>query len=1082
MADGLPFEISSSKLRVKFQEDASEVFVIKEIENLVDGTKISFPDRDDLFEFISRDGATLADTFATHHPKDSTTDDTAVIETATTDYLITEKAYFQGIGRPNLGSRTRVRKHFTYTIDGDTLLVDFVAEILDDQPDRLRCYLALAWVSATPNDSIFWVAPLVLHVLEFTADEYFIATNGGLVTRDPKTDIATIASNFLQSSAFEPETLTGDLSQLEQMHPGHLSVAASAYGDRGATRAVIYLHDDMRFAHKRIIDSYDGVDQFVLKHQQLAGSPSQKGNNFENQTGQGDKVHKLFVTYCRLFKKTGDVMGEEIGLDWRRWVLSAGETNRDLDKELFPEEFWLKGKPRDRTDMALMRRAPIFLRFTNEDAAGATGVTDDLPNEMTELFAMPVTQFLPRYVPEINEFQFQVDGDGHPAPLKDAVEDLFNLRFDDARRNQAQVLFLLKMMTIGQIFPRRPSMWDAGDADPVLGSWHNDGFENVAGTATARRRNHFEEWNDINDPPAYRSVATWLKTTSTVSANNFDGTWTRVLVASGFDSDHFKFFTKYALDIHAAHDEHLGWVRIENSGGDRYYAIERQQQSLFDAGTISIAGDVAADIDDADPITLFWTHSDDFIPGYSVDTDLDNLKTTSICPFHFDFTDDELTPTGPYFRLKERLKTQYGQTDAATEAATGIVFLGNRDHLTCSAERHSVLGSTFIHWGPEHDLIKLWRKVLRGIRKDMVAQHGHWFALDEFGPDAYLLGESDGSTRTFVRNDIGSADGSWGYSPFFVTALGDFARSGTYAAGHHGTTAGVAGIAAVENGAIGPTLRQAIVADWLLCRKTLSLFLSADATTSLIGTLPSGKTGRTPFVDASFGRDNLTSISALMSRMIQFQTTFDYANFEGKGARSLQRIGTATVPLTPENGAVEDHNVGITELGRVRAQVVHAVIVDPANPRRLIAVFVNDAKTATADAYRFKPSFYDDTLPGTLGGYRMTQYTFSPTGVVTKDLGQRADDFAFTVSLTGCGLVAVVFDFSSALQFIYHYDGDAETKVPIPSDQDRVRVADIHGGPGERITIGFETDLPDEDFAISAIELRWRALGKSEER
>ncbi len=68
------------------------------------------------------------------------------------------------------------------------------------------------------------------------------------------------------------------------------------------------------------------------------------------------------------------------------------------------------------------------------------------------------------------------------------------------------------------------------------------------------------------------------------------------------------------------------------------------------------------------------------------------------------------------------------------------------------------------------------------------------------------------------------------------------------------------------------------------------------------------------------------------------------------------------------------------------------------------------------------------------------------------------------------------------VQFIYHYDGDAETKVPIPSDQDRVRVADIHGGPGERITIGFETDLPDEDFAISAIELRWRALGKSEER
>ena len=97
-----------------------------------------------------------------------------------------------------------------------------------------------------------------------------------------------------------------------------------------------------------------------------------------------------------------------------------------------------------------------------------------------------------------------------------------------------------------------------------------------------------------------------------------------------------------------------------------------------------------------------------------------------------------------------------------------------------------------------------------------------------------------------------------------------------------------------------------------------------------------------------------------------------------------------------------------------------------------------------------------------------------------EDLGFfTAEHNTLPLSLGPAEVEAYTFDFGAGLLFRYGYDDEPLRDVPIPSDQTRVRVEDIHGA-GTKLMVGFKDDLPDQDFKIASMDLRVFRQGQSE--
>jgi hypothetical protein len=389
---------------------------------------------------------------------------------------------------------------------------------------------------------------------------------------------------------------------------------------------------------------------------------------------------------------------------------------------------------------------------------------------------------------------------------------------------------------------------------------------------------------------------------------------------------------------------------------------------------------------------------------------------------------------------------------------------------------------------------------MASLRSRAIADYQGNFPLDtglllyhDVGPADWLIGRTDGSSTGPYVNDLSTAAGSWGHSSFWETALGDWMKAGyqegSAGSGHLTQLAGPAVHSTLETSndrtaAFGQA-RQAIVADWI-ARKSITLGHGFAVAGGVMGPRSDGRNGYTIFSEPFWGLDTdtqlaTTGIAHLVGRILQFQDLFSYPNFRARRMRSLALNSTPalTIPQVVNYGRSFDGLLGITEDGVLRPNVLHTVYQDHLNPRRMIAVFINDWKARVGDTFQFNPAWYTEFLPATAGWYKMTKYVFTAYGYTTEDLGHALNSTVLPMSMDGSEVWAITFDFESGLVFDYRYDdASGYTSVPLPTTQERYRIEDIQGD-GERFQFGFRSDLPDEEIEITSMMMRVIPLGRS---
>lgn len=1015
--------------------------LLRSIENLDDATKITFANGP-LFRVIARDS--VSGELLTCEPSPLSQVPWAVAgdpEDITGD---------PGFGAPdNLGARTGVTQLFNFGPfpDGRYLLVRWVVAILAGHNLRVRFSTFCFW-----NDSsswaILWQSPTLLQMDPLPRDHYLIGVNGGVATRNPRSDLFGDgdAFQFAASSRFEPELNVTHVDRMEAAYPGQVGLELSAYGTRTTGETVI-VHGDLSGRASRFRDYFDQTS--ILLDQQVLAQEALVANNNGQQLALVSQTTLEAHRYVRVFKAVGEVLGEEAGIEWRRWLLSSVE-----GKALLPS------RARDRADMARYTRFPLWLQFGNEDTERETEATRDVADEYRDLISSPWSTALPRHCPAVLDPREQDSSGKRLANVGDVLPNLFDVENDSPKGDYTTALRTEKLLfTTSSITPRRPAPYDG------LNLW-----DNFNGAAAKMDPLRVQDSFEAALGGAYRTTDEWLRNVSQVAAVFFDGTYTWIRTIASFDKTHFARQTTYAKGGHAAHPQHLGFLAFIHLGTPYLYPIEAVNQAQFNLNYVAVAGNVTGSIGILDVITLYWT-SGHYLPG--ADRLLTNLieqaAATSLCSYADDYGSAVPSPAmGPFFLLGQKIESKFSEFGGADSGA-GLVLARAQENPVCWQDSHT----TYAHVSGGNHQIAGWRRVLAALRAKLAASNGgQWMQFDDGGPIDLLLGQLDGSSSTFRKLALTTSPGSWGMSPLFVTALGDFARTGFYENGGHGHC---------DKSSLGNDFaREALLADWMHGRKLVTLGHVAA---------PAGETGRrrdgevaySPLNDSLHGIGDLTSVSSLIARLLQVQATFEHGNFHGQRMRSLERLSSGSDTSAIADAQFEGHDLGSHETGVTRPYLMHCVFADPARRRRLIAVIANPSAATRGDSFAFRPEWYRQLIPGRAGAYKVTKYAFSPTVVAPTVIGFGAGSFEITEKLAPGELVAYVFEFVSGLRFQFRFDDNSFEELDVAYQQTRARVGPITG-QGARFQYAFANDQPDEDVKIASMDMRVFLLGQSENK
>lgn len=1090
MAVGDTHKINNGTLEVTLTEDATYGVVLTSIENLLDGVTQSFVAAS-LFEVVLRK-VQVTDSYYTLDASNKTSvvihgEEYSGDPISPGNLLVGETVDAAELDRgfqPLRGLRRFFHADFHYiNINGttDDATVHVYVNLLDDQPDRVLFSLILDQTqntgSRTMSDyAFFWAAPAILTMTPYTSDHYLNGMNGGLATRNPRTDLVgngttyrfnvgkkagTQADELYPAVGFEPEAKASQYAdRMELMYPTWMSMALSAYGNRATAGQTVYMHDELRFRGRKVTDWYDGTN-IILHHAVLVENPLVVANDW------GDDVQWRADTYVAVFKRTGDVLGEDVGLHYQKWATSSPE-----GRAILPD------KAKDRGDMGLdIQGSPIFRPYFTGDDEYETGVTELIAAEFR--LAFPALADIASHPLHRNNYDLLYEYNNNssgtlPGNVGNTNADLFALAMDAGKKTYAEELLAdYGLWTYGAIVCRRPTPFDG------------QGFFVTDGMSAGRVRNHHEALD-----ASYKSVDDWLKVTRTIAAVSFSGGFTKITLSAGaLDSSIWNFVNVYTgttggID-HSTHPNHLGWCQKDDASWA--FPIEKQSQANFTANPpiIWVAGDRtggANPVTVGETINLHFTQPQ-YLPGYDVNGDgqVYGNATTSMCSWADEIGNLAATTGGWATRYIEEFISEN------VPYLHGVIHVLPRLNQICFHSHNGEVPAS-------SNQINGWRRVLAQLRSEVFSQTPTvdgvvmdcWMfqIYEEDGPYDWLIGRVDGHTRVCRRLDLTTTRGSWGQSPLFQTVWGRWYRFGGHLANREGHITNYLGSDVYEQFFIEESeavkYREAMTGDFMVGRlPSFGIYPELDGT---LGTRPDGVPAYTPFYHATAGMTVEGSYANLFARLVQFELNFAMVNVNGQRVRSLQRTSTGVATSTFLNDiAAHDawHAIGSDELGTSRAPLFHNVMRDHRNPRKFIAIFANDHVARRASTYLFDPALYQDQLPMGGDGYTVTAYTCNHDGVVEGDRIRAVGQRRFAISLEASEVKVLVFDFSSGLKFTYAYGDEELREVDIPSDQVLVRVEDIHGS-GPKLIVGVRDELPDDDWKIASIDMRIFPTGKSE--
>lgn len=1076
MAVGDTHRLENDTIRVIFTEHATYGVVLTSIENLVDGAVQEFVAQS-LFRCITRK-VQVADSFTTFEADDATT---TIVDGIGRLEVGEGNSGVNTVGEsPILGARNYFAARFFFdniASTTDDFALRFSAQLLDDAPERVLFAIIFDQTRETGSNTMvgnafFWCAPILLAIEPYDSDQYLNGMNAGLTTKSPQTDLVGNGSTYRFNTGsatsigpgalypavgFEPEAQpTQFTDRMEIMYPQWMSSAMAAYGSQEIGEPIVYVHDNLHFHPRRVRDWYDGTN-IVIEHEALIPNGITAGN------GWGDVPQWRADTYVAVFKRNGDVMGEEVGHHYRRWSQSSPEA-----LEVMPP------KAKDCPKMApIIQESPIYRPYFPDDDEYETGITEEIAEEFRMAFpALADVDAHPLY--RVNYdllYEYNNDSSGTlPGNVGNTSSDLFSLSGDAGKLSYAEEL------------DAEYGLWTwAGIVSRAATPHDGRGFFASDGMSAARVRNHHDALNG-----SLPTVDDFLKYTKTVAAVSFSGGFTKITMSAGaFDPILWNIFSNYAHTTagidHSGHISHLGYL----AKNDVSYAfpIEKQSQANFIANPpiLWVAGNRTATILVGDSLNIFFSQPQ-YVPGYRVGVGFP--FPTNLCCMADEIGNEGATSGGWATRYIDDL------INYAIPALRGLQHVGTRSNMICWHNHGGEIP------GSNQQLLA-WRRTLREWKNQLWALTptldgevvDPWVnqIWDEDGPYDWLLGVIDGHTRVSRRLDLTTIPGSWGQSPFFQVAWGDRYRFGGHFADREGHITNYLGPTIYEEFFIEPTesskYREAMVADFTHGRlPSFGVYPAADGQ---LGVRPDGQPAYTPFFHATHGMTVEGTYAQMFARLTQASLFFEMAHVRGLRVRSLRRKTTTLVDcnfLLDVAGHGSWHAIGADENGRQRAPLMHMVMRDHLNPRRLIAYFINDYPSSTrASAYEFDPALYQDVIPLGGEGYRVTRYRAEHDEVVEVESKWKIGKHQFPVSLDPSGVEMYVFDFSSGLRFVYAYDDEELREVAMPIDQKRHRIEDIHGA-GELCIWGFKNELPDQDIAIAKVFLRIFAQGRSETR
>ncbi len=1121
MADvGAIHILEDAQIKATFTEDAVFGLVLTSIEDLVKKTTLS-PVAAPLFRVILRDFSE-AGVFTTLTPTVSGFVQSASISR---EDDVTIPTFGPADG---LGSRSVITWEGKFSSVGgstDDIKVAWTVSLLASQPGILLFDAAYGWDTvAGTNLCVFWVGPALLSLPVFTTDQYLVALRSGVVSRKPQTDLAVTTDLFKADSGFEPEvTKFADTNRFEAFYPGSLSTPLSAYG--GMKRGeIVMVHGNLDFQGARIRDFYDGAD-FQLKNDGLqigAGEP------FNAQLGtETDAQFVRTRRYVHYWLDDGEYLGEACGERFHSWFKSSVEGAAII-----------AGKPGDTTDRARAVVSPVVLSIGPGDLLG-TGTNDaKIVTEILE--ALPGLSEVPTFIHSMfhwtrNFDKTTADGPGDTLQTHYHLPDLFSLNHDPQTATRATAVQAAGAFVFGEIEPRRPQEWDQRLIFGAGEEWGGDLGDDAGGRfirSGARVTNSVDLFRQLAN--TYRQTTHQYNTchtkiiTGTISYDAPSDT-TSFEIGLGASPALDKFihaiYSESILD-ESAGEQFIGICVNEGSGGILTgNAIIRRPNPTSDwevsPHTVEVKGDhtiatgtgVFGDVSDVlllyglgqrvEEETNFFEHYTWLIghdPNKQGTVENGEIFETAMCPLADTLGD----PAHDYATLKKGPNPQLIIDLLAFIQFSGTPFEGlalrrsAEFPLVCfeTTHIHSTDGVgpgvgtklTFTHRPADPAIVTAHRTLLNLLRTQGAASQAsekRYPIIESSGPHDWQVGVTDGHLTANFKNDFSTARGNWGGSSFFDFAFGAYHVGGLYrnraAFGH--IQSGVFLTFWEDNVTIAGARDNrvsAMVADYLFSRKPITIYTLPTA----VGENPNsnrsgGETSRTPFFDLDNGMHVAASGASLIARMYQLFQAFDGLPMKAPRARSwIRGSGAATVPHVDPTAPSEGHTMSPFEEGDSRPPLIHACYRHPTKDGVFIAVFVNEAKTARrGGAFTFRASQYRGNAPW--GGYTVTRYEFTSTGFTSKALETRGEEeLTVTLSLAAGTVEAYEMAFDKSVKFVYAYDEEDETKVPLHVDSARASLEDIHGS-GERFTFGVDADLPDSNVRISEGALRVEDLGRS---
>jgi hypothetical protein len=392
------------------------------------------------------------------------------------------------------------------------------------------------------------------------------------------------------------------------------------------------------------------------------------------------------------------------------------------------------------------------------------------------------------------------------------------------------------------------------------------------------------------------------------------------------------------------------------------------------------------------------------------------------------------------------------------------------------ASSHALGTDTYTHTPGSTAIPDAHRRILTAL-----AAAGWGPLIEESGPSDYLIGKSDGCTKSYRRNNLTTAAGGWSSSPLFQVALGDFCPAGTYqngVLGHLSTSVGKAAYSLYESSGITGAVREAIAFDWL-SGKLLTIHHRPDATGKMgDGSRPDRQDSYTPLWHETYGIEDKTTVAALVGRLLRVQLELGMITQRYHRVRSLRIRGAQVSTGSYPPVGYQDHDLPASE---VPYAIQHAVFQDGSNPRKLWLVLVNPSQNNRGQVFGFYPDWYADVVPGYRGGYSITKHYIDPLEVNAVSEGTKRGPWSFMESMSPSQVIVYEVTFTGSLRLVYRYDEDTWTEEPLDSALELNRVEEIHG-QGHKFQYGFLADLPDEDVNVSKVSLRVRGLGRSATR